>query len=1053
MPSQPAASPFSTGGGGVTLEQRYGAGLLSYLLTGAPASEFGGAAIPVAVRYQAAASAPTDDYLMTGVDVRGDEWSSYVAVRNNPTLTPKNPPTVKLIRAFLETLDAQFEAVLTGRSWVVLASSVSSSGAQQLRILTRWAQDASVDNGEFREHIATPHQVGTREKQRLEQIDAIVSKINSQATFAHLPAEPAELTWFLLSHLRIELLDLEGDRSPGRTVVIERLIRRTSGQDLASAEALYTRMVELSGTFAATAASVTSTLLESKLDGLLAPISSPASLVPTTADRQRVAQERSLIAPTLMRIRTDARRSLGLLPKEVERSFAVEPPIPAQLTELAEGALLVLRGPIGSGKTDLAASWLMQQADQSGSESDGPIQVWLRADEIGSSLVTSLIEHLGVERETVEALGIDLVIDGLDERPGAFPMTDVQRLLVQSPHTRVVFTSRESETLPSNAEVVDVPAWSSAEAETLIAAIVDRDPATLALSWPAPLRDAVRRPLFALLAAHNLGSADATTPAGLVARTVERALRGGEQASELRSLAVALTRAGRPVDLDHVPNVNPELVRSSRLVIESDHRVRFSLPIFEQWFAAQAVLQGSIPLDEVIGDIRKFARWRYVLAVAVSCGTHEGITPLLAAVARWNPGAASWVLREANSAALDTGRLPIAESVPEFGEALITAISAWEAGLGPLAAETYPFRLVRPPQQPTTENVQVIIASTGQRHTITWTAAPTAGAPQVVDGSGLPGGYVQQLSSHVTYPSATPSTESWVWDHTLGLVSGKWIGDALKRYDTLTSVVPNDGMVQREYRDWLTLVMIEQSEYQSGPLPAATAIDAIAKARSEASRSGRDFVIRRNRNIPLDLYGQLEERVSVQGDSALASIWPSGDLGAAPIPLFSVKQMEERVNAVFEGAAIAYEEIARALLPKFVGILTHSATFPATMEGQLRYDVEDRIGDFPSVGLSYWFAPDRSLAKTTSPPLKVNLELSANPYPPNDVLSTAFARLSDHRASDPLGSAFESRTFITTGLRPDFFGRRPATHIAVSWLIDDLNQLGWATADHAVRLV
>jgi hypothetical protein len=64
--SQSATSSYTTGGGGTVLEHRYGAVLLSHLLTGDSVPQLGDDATPVSVRFQASAFSPVDDLVVVG---------------------------------------------------------------------------------------------------------------------------------------------------------------------------------------------------------------------------------------------------------------------------------------------------------------------------------------------------------------------------------------------------------------------------------------------------------------------------------------------------------------------------------------------------------------------------------------------------------------------------------------------------------------------------------------------------------------------------------------------------------------------------------------------------------------------------------------------------------------------------------------------------------------------------------------------------------------------------------------------------------------------------
>src|SRR4051794_30453496 len=64
IPERSAASPYSTGGGGVTLERRLAALYLAALLTGETLPELGDGRSIVSVKFQQAPSVPVDDLVI-----------------------------------------------------------------------------------------------------------------------------------------------------------------------------------------------------------------------------------------------------------------------------------------------------------------------------------------------------------------------------------------------------------------------------------------------------------------------------------------------------------------------------------------------------------------------------------------------------------------------------------------------------------------------------------------------------------------------------------------------------------------------------------------------------------------------------------------------------------------------------------------------------------------------------------------------------------------------------------------------------------------------------
>ena len=84
----------------------------------------------------------------------------------------------------------------------------------------------------------------------------------------------------------------------------------------------------------------------------------------------------------------------------------------------------------------------------------------------------------------------------------------------------------------------------------------------------------------------------------------------------LLKLAVSLT--GSNGASDGLTFREREQAVSTRLVngVEGGS-VAFALPVFEQWFAAQALLASPPTVAETLANPRSFDRWRWAIAIAV----------------------------------------------------------------------------------------------------------------------------------------------------------------------------------------------------------------------------------------------------------------------------------------------------------------------------------------------------------------------------------------------------------------------------------------------------
>ena len=166
----------------------------------------------------------------------------------------------------------------------------------------------------------------------------------------------------------------------------------------------------------------------------------------------------------------------------------------------------------------------------------------------------------------------------------------------------------------------------------------------------------MRRPLFALLAAQHAAAAEGVTGVPeiidrVVADVVSR--ENFNLFTQLRALAVQTIRAGGPVDPAGIaPADIAAKIRNSPLVATTGRKCGFALATFEQWFAAQAILDDVVGMDEVLASMETFNRWRYVLAIIAATADPARADKVMAALARWNPGAASWVVNETRASGL-----------------------------------------------------------------------------------------------------------------------------------------------------------------------------------------------------------------------------------------------------------------------------------------------------------------------------------------------------------------------------------------------------------------
>jgi hypothetical protein len=362
------------------------------------------------------------------------------------------------------------------------------------------------------------------------------------------------------------------------------------------------------------------------------------------------------------------------------------------------GRVVVLLGDFGSGKSETAEAWHRDSIEDFVMQ-NGPFPVWLSARQLlGETLEDAVNRQLAPAWRG--GRGASIAVDGLDETDPATAQTlleDARTLAATHANVRVVLTARPGILSPTATEEVWAKLLSEEDAIRLVEMAGGKPRSTW--SWTANLRATVTRPFFALAAGVMLARDEAPRgEADLMRNLVEDALAKATERSSVTSvdtwyaleqLAVTLTRTGS----DELSFSDRQIARSSRLVADGpENSIAFSLPIFQHWFAAQAILDHTVSAAEVVTDVVSFNRWRWAAAVAaLSATSAQAVDDLLATFVAGNPGAAAWIIREAFGGRRDwrtehDGNLDAETS----GARLLRTLRVWADALGPLADGVVP---------------------------------------------------------------------------------------------------------------------------------------------------------------------------------------------------------------------------------------------------------------------------------------------------------------------------------------------------------------------------
>ncbi len=357
--------------------------------------------------------------------------------------------------------------------------------------------------------------------------------------------------------------------------------------------------------------------------------------------------------------------------------------------ELPRAGLTILEGDFGSGKSVTIERIHAADIAASLDDDNAPLPVYLDAQSVATPLADALrtaADKLG----NPQRLGLRLVLDGLDEAGSAraSQLLDEARAIVFAwPNCQIVATTRLGMNL-SYEERLAYPPLTDDEATTLVERLGGR-PAVL-WSKPAVIREMLHLPLFAIIATLRQ-QAGAEVPSsqgtflealadGALRRTRHPPIQARDALKRLARLALESGGAVLAAELG-----DEDVARSAletRLIVRQGRALRFALPVVEQYFAAQTVLDSGVEgLD--LHDLRLLDRWRYSLMLAVTVGSWQQVIALLDPLAAVHPGLAAWLIANAVPEMAPAANSALPADL-ECARRLRHALGSWVNALGPL---------------------------------------------------------------------------------------------------------------------------------------------------------------------------------------------------------------------------------------------------------------------------------------------------------------------------------------------------------------------------------
>jgi hypothetical protein len=712
------------------------------------------------------------------------------------------------------------------------------------------------------------------------------------------------------------------------------------------------------------------------------------------------------------------------VPKDIASSMALDLKVVSPVKDLPETGVVVLTGEVGVGKS-LVLERLFQRAMQEfQGDKRRPIPIFLDAHEIGRSLRETINEsakQLGYSHKPNVCVFIDRADEQGDSRLKAF-VEEARALSVAWNDCRVVIASRELPCLNGIEERLPVSGLSYEDAAALVSRIEgDKTHPYLLKALPPPMREAVTRPLFAIIYGIclrrrmvHLPQSEAELLNELAEHAVGKASNRVKASQALKRLAILSVQ--QECASVHVGDISApddlDLACQTGIVVLSGKQVQFPLLVLTHWFAAEALIEGLIDINVIARSPMEAERWRYPLSIAVAKVSHDEATRLMAPLAEKQPALASQIVRGAVWNDISEANYEIPPAI-ECGRRLRSAIMCWAKGIGPLTRVCYPLRnrADLPP-----------LAVGRQQRAIGFSWYEGKGNhPPVVDADMFGDEFNKSdwPSYHWSVIGAQPA---WAWLKSLDLLSHD-ISAAVERQLLLVPYGPLEEELQWEW----VLELMRNGGLRSEPFP-------LEEVEPVVTRLPCGLVQRWPSPLLIDA-DSLRDRITAIR-AAGATEWPAPTPGRDLPPgnwvwsSYSPDRLLAKTACVFEKTIMAYQQLVDEWFPNFKSRLEHAVTLPARVVGVVI--PMGSLNDSREPLVSWHFEPLPRGAKS-----EVALRLGTEP----ELRNSTRGLYDKLKAARPEAahwiSAWQEQSVLA------IFEAKPVTRMAYEWLKRDLKKVGW----------
>lgn len=756
------------------------------------------------------------------------------------------------------------------------------------------------------------------------------------------------------------------------------------------------------------------------------------------------------------RARCIARWQGAGISESIAVSLADDPSVgsPPSNIKIVPNSLIILTGEMGAGKS-LALERLFQLAvRQAIEDAEAPTPIFLQAAQLQKDqALESIVLEACRQFSKLSVENTLVFVDGVDEAGAstAVWLLGESRLLAKmESQIAILLASRPIPDFITAKERIEIPLLSDRSAESMVARLARRQRLNLSNSLPKSVYDAIHRPLFAIFLGSYLQENNAQFPRSkeqLLAFLVRKSLRPFEQTivqteKTLKKLAVAsIDRGGLSVPINEVFDWSEQtLVANSRLiVIEDSDKVRFSLPILTEWFAAHSLLDSSeLDIDALLADSQRLERWQYPFVLGTAILPPDKASEILTPMVEKHPAIASAIINEALA---NQGYAAAIPSLSAFalGRQVKNAMQSWIAGLGELASLIAP--LLPDGSSPALyirvgkKDFKDLYKDTGREVSadileqpwieIGWSSRDDESEGVVELPPGTADTSMAELRLSRLYGSMVYSHPSWAW-----LWSHEKLVDSLSEILQNRALPVESGCLSLEAAWYGVSKLLAGSISYWHPIPFSQSVllSSMEPLLTDASGSSFSASMRHALSqLRIEISNaQQQGHPCLNFPPAITNFYSSNTYYAPDILL-------AYAETIHKEALTGYEYLVRRWFPYFSNQLSLFSILPARLVGA----VIPPTSSSSAVSLStYWEALPVGASSS------VDFSLSDRPLSADDErYRTATNELRTLRPKSLLYPSI--RTYSWTPLTDKWLGACPVTKLVYQWLWDDLSKMGW----------